>query len=176
VEEAFRAADASGPIDVLVAAAGILLGGPALTLPLEHFDRAIATNLRGVFLCAREALRRMIPPRRGSIVVVSSLSGLAGLPGQTAYAASKGGALALVRSLAREVGRFSIRVNAVAPGLVETDMTAPMPAEQRRAYEAAIPIGRFGEPEEVAAAVAFLAGPTASYVTGETLLVAGGLP
>ncbi len=176
VEEAFRAADELGTLDVLVTAAGVLDEAPALLLPLERFDALLATNLRGPFLCCREALRRMIPARRGSIVNVSSLSALSPRPGQAAYAASKGGVLSLTRALAREVARFSIRVNAVAPGFVDTEMTRSLPPERRRGLEALVPLGRFARPEEVAAAVAFLAGPAANYVTGETLVVAGGLP
>jgi 3-oxoacyl-[acyl-carrier protein] reductase len=141
----------------------------------QDWDAVIDLNLKGVFHCCKVAARLMLAQRRGAIVNVSSLSGVVGLPGQTNYAAAKGGVNALTRSLAQEMGRFGVRVNAVAPGLVDGEMTARIPAAQRARLMAGIPMGRMATPEEVAAVIRFLASDAASYITGQVLPVTGGI-
>jgi len=137
--------------------------------------RVIATNLTGAFLCSKAALRGMIAGKWGRIVNVVSPAAFLGKEGAGAYAASKGGLVALTKSLAREVARFGITVNAVSPGLVDTELIAGMAEAQRREIESRIPLGRLATPEEVAAAVIHLAAPASSYVTGTVLHVDGGL-
>jgi 3-oxoacyl-[acyl-carrier protein] reductase len=133
------------------------------------------TNLTGTFRLVRHAARGMLRQRRGRIVLVSSVVGLLGSPGQANYAASKAGLVGLARSLARELGSRGITTNVVAPGYVETDMTAALPAEQQQAYRAQIPLQRFASPAEVAGAVTWLASEQAGYVTGAVIPVDGGL-
>jgi 3-oxoacyl-[acyl-carrier protein] reductase len=141
----------------------------------EDWDSVVDTNLAGAFRCVRRASTGMIRLRRGRIILISSVVGLYGGPGQANYAASKAGLVGLARSITRELGGRGITANVVAPGFIETDMTAALPEETQKTYKAAIPAGRFASPEEVAAAVRFLAGPDAAYISGAVLPVDGGL-
>jgi 3-oxoacyl-[acyl-carrier protein] reductase len=167
--------EALGPLDAVVLNAGITRDGLAVRMGGEDWSAVIDTNLSGAFYTARPALRGMLRRRSGSIVAVSSIVGLIGNAGQANYAASKAGMLGLVRALAREAGGRGVRVNAVAPGYIATDMTSALTDDQRSALLASTPLGRLGEPEDVAAAVAFLCSPEASFITGAVLSVNGGL-
>ena len=162
-------------LDVLVANAGIIRDNLSAFMDLADFKTVLDVNLVGAFLCAREAARVMMRQRRGRIIFVSSISGLDGNAGQANYAASKAGLVGMAKTLAKELGQRGITVNVVAPGLIDTDMTAALPAELRERYSAATSLRRLGRPEEVAAAVAFLASDAASYITGQTLRIDGGL-
>jgi 3-oxoacyl-[acyl-carrier protein] reductase len=164
-----------GAPDVLVNNAAVTHDAPLMMMPEEAWDRVLDTNLKGAFLCARAALRGMIAARRGRIVNVVSPAAFLGHEGAAGYAASKGGVVALTKSLAREVARFGITVNAVSPGLVATALLAGVAEKRRRDLERQIPLGRPGRPDEVATAILFLASDAASYVTGTTLHVDGGL-
>ena len=164
-----------GGLDILVANAGITRDKLVMALKDEDWDDVLGTNLRGAFLCAREAIRPMIRNRGGRIIGVSSVIGLTGNPGQGNYAASKAGLIGLMKSLAQEVASRNITVNAVAPGMIETDMSANLPEKAREAIASRIPAGRAGSAQEVASAVMFLASDDASYITGEVLRVDGGL-
>jgi 3-oxoacyl-[acyl-carrier protein] reductase len=176
VDEAFKVAEeAHGPVEVLVANAGITKDQLLALMSEDDFADVLNTNLTGAYRLAKRAVRPMIRLRRGRIILISSVVGLLGSGGQTNYAASKAGLVGFARSLARELGTRSITVNVVAPGFVETDMTAALPAERQQAILANVPLGRFAEPAEVASAVAFLAGPEAGYITGAVLPVDGGL-
>ncbi|MEE2856042.1 MAG: 3-oxoacyl-[acyl-carrier-protein] reductase [Planctomycetota bacterium] len=170
-----EAMDWLGGIDVLVANAGITRDKLVMALKDDDWDDVIGTNLRGAFLCAREAIRPMIRNKGGRIIGVTSVIGLTGNPGQGNYAASKAGLIGLVKSLAQEVASRNITVNAVAPGMIETDMSADLPQKAKEAIESRIPAGRAGTAQEVASAVLFLASDEASYITGEVLRVDGGL-
>ena len=139
------------------------------------WDEVLRTNLRGAFLCARQAVRSMIAGRWGRIINVVSPAAALGQAGAANYAASKGGVLSMGKSLAREVARYNITVNAVCPGLVDTQLIASMPAAQRARFLEQIPLQRFGTPEEIADAIVFLASERARYMTGSTLTVDGGL-
>jgi 3-oxoacyl-[acyl-carrier protein] reductase len=141
----------------------------------EEFDSVIDTNLAGAFRCARRAATGMIRKRRGRIVFISSVVGLYGSPGQANYAASKSGLVGLARSISRELGGRGITANVVAPGFIDTEMTAVLPDEQKKAYLANIPAGRFATPEEVASVVRFVASDDAAYITGAVIPVDGGL-
>ena len=162
-------------VDILVNNAAVIHDGFVMLMAPEAWDEVVAVNLRGAFLCARQALRPMIARRWGRIINLVSPAALLGKDGAANYAAAKGGLLSFGKSLAREVGRFGITVNAVCPGLIETRLIAGLPAAERERYEHTIALGRFGEPVEVAQAIRFLASPAASYVSGATLVVDGGL-
>ncbi len=167
--------EALGPLDALVLNAGITRDGLAVRMSADDWGAVIDTNLTGAFFTARPALRGMLRRRAGSIVAVSSIVGLTGNPGQANYAAAKAGLIGLTRALAREAGPRGVRVNAVAPGYIATDMTAGLSDEQRESILGATPLGRLGEPEDVAGAVAFLCSEDAAFVTGAVLSVDGGL-
>jgi len=167
--------DRFGKIDVLVNNAGGNRDGFLAMMSAEDWDAVVDPNLKGVFHCCKAVSRHMMSERRGTIVNVSSLSGITGLPGQTNYSAAKGGVNAFTRALAQELARFGIRVNAVAPGLVESDAASAMPKEHRDRLIANIPLRRPGKPEEVASIVRFLASDDASYITGEIIKVTGGI-
>lgn len=167
--------EALGPLDALVLNAGITRDGPALRMDSEDWSAVIDTNLSGAFYTARPALRGMLRRRAGSIVAISSIVGLSGNAGQVNYAAAKAGMLGMVKSLAREAAPRGIRVNAVAPGYITTDMTAALPEQLRERILEHTPLGRFGTPEDVAAAVRFLCSDDAGFMTGAVLSVDGGL-
>ena len=167
--------DVAGPPLVLVNNAGIARDGLLMRLSADAWDDVVGTNLSGVYRLTRPLLRGMMRARWGRIVNLSSVVGRMGNAGQTNYAAAKAGIEGFTRALAREVGSRGITVNAVAPGFIDTDMTAALDDARRAAMVEGIPLGRMGTPADVAAAVAFLVGPEASYITGETLHVNGGL-
>jgi len=164
-----------GSVEILVNNAGITRDALVLRMGVEAWDEVIETNLRSVYLVSKAALRGMLRARWGRIVSISSVSGVAGNPGQANYAASKAGIIGFTKSVAREVGSRGITVNAVAPGFIETDMTNALGDEITTAVRERIALGRLGQPEEVAAAVGYLASDDASYVTGHTLVVDGGI-
>lgn len=167
--------EAHGPVEVLVANAGITKDTLVLRMSDDDWDSVIATNLTGSFRVAKRAAKGMLRLRRGRIIFISSVVGLLGSPGQVNYAASKSGLVGMARSLARELGSRSITANVVAPGFVATDMTEVLPDEQKDAYRAQIPLGRFATVDDVAGAVTWLAGDGGAYVTGAVIPVDGGL-
>ncbi len=164
-----------GGLDILVNNAGIHRDGLALRMRDEDWERVLDVNLKGAFLCARAALRPMVRKGWGRIVNVSSVAGLAGNPGQANYCASKAGLLGMTRSLAREVARWNITVNAVAPGLIATDMTDGLAGDSLKNLTSRIPLGRMGTPDEVAEVISFLASEASRYVTGQVICVDGGM-
>jgi 3-oxoacyl-[acyl-carrier protein] reductase len=175
VEAAFEKALADhGRIDHLVNNAGITRDTLLLRMKPEQWDEVIATNLSGVFHCTQAAMKPMLKARYGRIVSVTSVVGLMGNPGQANYAASKAGVVGFTKAVAREVATRGITVNALAPGFIETDMTAAMSDKAKEAVTSGIPMGRIGRPEDVAGAALFLVSEAASYVTGQVLAVDGG--
>jgi len=170
-----EAAAAFGRVDILVNNAGITRDNLILRMSEEDFDAVLNANLKGTFLCCKEAARRMVRQRYGRIVNLSSVVALRGNPGQANYAASKAGLLGLTKSLARELASRNVTVNAVAPGFIETDMTAALPEAVRTEMAKGIPLGRPGNPQDVANAVAFFAAEQSSYLTGQVLCADGGM-
>lgn len=164
-----------GRIDILVNNAGVTRDGLLMMMKEADFDAVIDTNLKGTFLCMKAVSRIMMKQRYGRIVNLSSVVGLRGNAGQVNYAASKAGVVGMTKSLAKELASRGVTVNAVAPGFIETDMTAAMPQAAKDAMMPTIPMQRLGAPEDVAKAVAFLASDEAAYVTGQVLAVDGGM-
>ena len=164
-----------GRVDILVNNAGITRDGLVMRMSEEDWDAVLDTNLKSVYRCTRAVLRPMLKQRAGRIVNIASVVGLTGNAGQANYAAAKAGIVAFTKSVAREVASRGITVNAVAPGYIDTDMTRALSPEQRERILSGIPMGRMGSTEDVAYAVAFLAGEEAGYITGQTLVVDGGL-
>jgi 3-oxoacyl-[acyl-carrier protein] reductase len=172
IKQAFAKA---GKVDILVNNAAVAKDGLALRMKKEDWDAVLATNLTGAFLAVQQVLQGMMKERWGRIINISSVVGEAGNPGQANYVASKAGLIGLTKSLAQEMGSRNITVNAVAPGFVETDMTAVLSEERRDNLMGHIPLKRFGRAEDVAAAVRFLASEEAGYITGHVLNVNGGM-
>jgi 3-oxoacyl-[acyl-carrier protein] reductase len=168
------AADLGVP-DTVVTSAGITRDGAFVTMTEDRWTDVLRTNLDGVYNVCQPAVFLMLKQRRGSVVALSSVSGVHGNPTQVNYSASKSGVIGFAKALAKEVGRFGIRVNAVAPGLIETDMTAQMTGKAREKLRAAVPLGRFGTAEEVADLVSYLASDRAAYITGSVFEIDGGL-
>ena len=164
-----------GRVDILVNNAGITRDGLLMTAKEEDFVKTLDTNLKGAYFCTQAASKVMLRQKYGRIICLSSIVGLRGNPGQTAYAASKAGILGLVKAAAKELASRDITVNAVAPGFIETDMTAVLPEKAKTAMLSTIPKGRPGSPEDVARAVAFFAAPECAYITGQVLCVDGGM-
>ncbi len=164
-----------GRIDILVNNVGTMKDNLLMLMSDEDWEHVLRTNLTSAFYCCRAALRKMIPQRRGKIINIASVSGILGTAGQANYAASKGGLISFTKSLARELGQFNIQVNAVAPGLIETDWLARVPKEKLEAIIKQTALGRIGRPDEVAHAVLFLASEESDYITGQTIVVDGGI-
>ena len=162
-------------IDILVNNAGITRDGLIMAMSEENFDSVINTNLKGTFNCVKFASRFMIKQRSGKIINMSSVSGIMGNAGQANYSASKAGVIGLTKAAARELASRNINVNAIAPGFIETDMTDVLPDNVKESAVGNIPLGRFGKPEDIANAVAFLASPASDYITGQVISVDGGM-
>jgi 3-oxoacyl-[acyl-carrier protein] reductase len=176
VDAAFAEAEAAhGPVEIVVANAGITRDTLLLRMSEEDFTTVLDTNLTGAFRVAKRASKSMLRQRKGRIIFISSVVGLLGSPGQVNYAASKAGLVGMARSMARELGSRNITANVVAPGFVETAMTAELGEDRAKEILASVPLGRYASPEEVAGVCTFLAGPDASYITGAVIPVDGGL-
>jgi len=176
VEQAYADVEAAqGPVEILVANAGITKDTLVLRMSEDDWSSVIDTNLTGAFRLAKRAAKGMLRLKRGRIIFISSVVGLLGNPGQVNYAASKAGLVGMARSLARELGSRGITANVVAPGFVETEMTEVLTDDQKKAISERVPLGRYAQPDEVAAAVTWLAGDGAGYVTGAVIPVDGGL-
>jgi 3-oxoacyl-[acyl-carrier protein] reductase len=176
VDAAFGRVEAElGPVEVLIANAGITRDTLLMRMTEEDFTSVIDTNLSGAFRVVKRASKGMLKARWGRIVLISSVVGLLGSAGQVNYSASKSGLIGLARSITRELGARGITANVVAPGFIETDMTAELPEAQQEAYRKSIPAGRFASPEEVARVVAWVAGDDAGYISGAVIPVDGGL-
>lgn len=164
-----------GEIDILINNAGITRDNLAVRMSEAEFNQVIDTNLKGAFFCMKLAGKRMLRKRYGRIVSISSISGVRGNAGQINYCAAKAGIIGMTKCLARELAARGITVNAVAPGYIDTEMTQALPEHVREAVAGQIPLGRMGEPQDIAEAVAFLASDRAAYITGQTILVDGGM-
>jgi 3-oxoacyl-[acyl-carrier protein] reductase len=164
-----------GRLDILVCSAGISIDGLLIRLKDEDLDRILAVNVKGSVACARAATKVMMRARTGRVIFLSSVVGEMGNAGQTAYAASKAALLGITKSMARELSSRSITVNSITPGFIDTDMTGALTEEQKASINSAIPLGRTGKPEEIAAAVVYLASDEAGYITGQALRVNGGM-
>ena len=176
VDRAFKEVEAQhGPVEVLVANAGVTRDTLLLRMTEEDFTSVVDTNLTGSFRVVKRAVKAMMRARKGRIVLISSVVGLTGSPGQANYAASKAGLVGFARSLARELGPRNITVNVVAPGFVDTDMTAVLSDERRAEIVAGVPLGRYAAPAEIASTVCFLSSDEAAYITGAVIPVDGGL-
>ncbi len=176
VTELFAAVDSAfGPVEILVNNAGAVRDNLLLRMSADDWDDVLAVNLRSVFLCTKAGLRGMLKARWGRVISMTSVSGLSGNPGQANYAAAKAGIIGFTKSVAKEVGSRGITVNAVAPGFIETDMTDGIDEAGRELVKGQISLGRFGTPDEISAAVGYLASEQAAYVTGQVLVVDGGL-
>jgi len=172
IKEAFAKA---GPVDILVNNAAVTKDGLALRMKKDDWDAVLATNLTGAFLATQQVMQGMMKQRWGRIINISSIVGETGNPGQANYVASKAGLIGLTKSLAQEIASRNITVNAIAPGFIDTDMTAALSDELKQNMLGHIPLKRFGKPEDVAAAVKFLASEDAGYITGAVLNVNGGM-
>jgi 3-oxoacyl-[acyl-carrier protein] reductase len=172
VEETFAQ---YGKIDILVNNVGLVRDNFLMLMSDEDWESLLRTNLTSLFHCCRIVIRKMISQRRGKIINISSISGMIGTPGQVNYAATKGGMISFTKSLARELGSFNIHVNAVAPGLIKSEVVSKMPKEKIEAIIKSSSLGRIGKPEEVARAVLFLASEHSDYITGQTIVVDGGI-
>ncbi len=164
-----------GKIDILVNNLGFVRDNFLMLMSDEDWDSLLRINLTSLFYCCRAVIRKMIPQRSGKIVNISSISGILGTPGQTNYAATKGGMISFTKSLARELGPFNIHVNAVAPGLIESEVVSKMPKGKLDAIVKTSSLGKIGKPEDVAQAVLFLASEHSNYITGQTIVVDGGI-
>ena len=176
IDNAFTEVEAAlGPVEVVVANAGITRDTLLMRMSEDDFTSVIDTNLTGAFRVVKRASKGMLKARYGRIILISSVSGLLGAAGQVNYSASKSALVGMARSITRELGSRNITANVVAPGLIETDMTAELPAEQQAEYKRNIPAGRFATPQEVARVVTWLAGDDAAYISGAVIPVDGGL-
>lgn len=175
-EQMFReVTDAFGTLDILVNNAGITRDNLAVRMTEEEFSQVIDTNLKGAFFCMKLAGRLMMKKRYGRIVSISSISGVHGNPGQINYCAAKAGVIGMTKCLAKELAVRGVTVNAVAPGYIDTDMTAVLPDKVKETVLGQVPLGRMGRPQDIAETVAFLASDRAAYITGQTILVDGGM-
>ncbi|TDU03549.1 3-oxoacyl-[acyl-carrier-protein] reductase [Streptomyces sp. 846.5] len=176
VDQAFKEVEAEhGPVEVLIANAGVTKDVLLLRMTEEDFTSVLDTNLTGAFRVVKRATKLMMRARKGRVVLISSVVGLTGSPGQANYAASKAGLVGFARSLARELGPRNITVNVVAPGFVDTDMTSVLSDERRAEIVAGVPLGRYADPSEIASTVRFLSSDEAAYITGAVIPVDGGL-
>jgi len=172
VEETFAQ---YGKIDILVNNVGLIRDNFLMLMSDEDWNSLIGANLTSAFNCSKMVIRKMIPQRKGKIINLSSISGIVGTPGQTNYAATKSGVIGFTKALARELGPFNIHINAVAPGLIESEVVSKMPKEKVEAIIKSSSLGRVGRPEEIAQAVLFLASEQSNYITGQTIIVDGGI-
>lgn len=176
IDQAFTRVEAElGAVEVLVANAGITKDTLLLRMSEDEFSQVLDTNLTGTFRVVKRAAKGFLKARFGRVIMISSVVGMYGSPGQTNYAASKAALVGFARSLTRELGSRGITANVIAPGFIDTDMTAVLPESQQQEYLAAIPAGRFGDVAEIAGVAAFLAGPDAAYISGAIIPVDGGL-
>ena len=176
VKEMFKVTESKlGAVEVLVCNAGITKDNLLIRMKEEEWQDVISANLTSVFYCSKEAVRPMLKARRGRIIVISSVTGLIGNPGQCNYSAAKAGVTGFVKSLAREIGSRGVTVNAIAPGYIATDMTSVLPEDAKNAMLQNVPLGREGRPEDIAKTVSFLASEGAAYIHGQVIAVDGGM-